>query len=275
MPPPTGAPFVDPVEFFAAFFGAASPFGFGASPFADVFDVPGLSRGGSFGAAAPFPSLFGSGGLTSLFSGGLQLGGGLGSMMMSSSSSSSSWRSNGESRTVQTTSSWEGGRRVTRTRTTVQHIDGRVESSEDVQYDDGRGNALPLPPSAEAGRIAAVSARDELGAHEQWRYQPQQQQHQHQQRWQSATLQPQQPPLWHAAPTPQSQWQSATLPPEPQWQAPSPPYRPQWQATPQQGQWQSPHSPSESMRGTQHRPAPSAPPSSRGGGSTGSSRPSW
>ena len=72
------------------------------------------------------------------------------------SSSSSSWSSGGgPSRAVQTSSSYEIGVRVTRTRETLTHADGRVEIVRDettrddgsaaARIEGGRGDARELP----------------------------------------------------------------------------------------------------------------------------------
>ena len=108
---------------FRSFFGGDDPF----RGFASGGGGGGLRHGQSpFGPlmGSPF-SLFGDMGMGGFGGmgafGALGAGGGGFSTM---SSSSSSWRSNGESRSVQSSTTWEGGVRVTRTSTTVRRGSG-------------------------------------------------------------------------------------------------------------------------------------------------------
>jgi hypothetical protein len=129
---------------FAGVFGGAGgarldPFGARFDPFADPFGDAFPGSAWPFGARSPLGLLL----RADPFAGG-------GATVMSSSTASS-WSSaggGGPARAVSSSSSWEGGVRVTRRVETLRHADGRVETLRDeTTYDDGRGNALPAPPS--------------------------------------------------------------------------------------------------------------------------------
>lgn len=127
---------------FSSIFGGGSPFSaspFSASPFGG--SPFGAFRGAPFGAPL---GAFGSASFGAPFGGSLIGGGGARSGFTSFSSSSSSWSSGGPARSIEQSSTFENGVRVTRTRETLTHADGRVEVlRDDTVRDDGAGSGAP------------------------------------------------------------------------------------------------------------------------------------
>ena len=166
-PAPRGSAAAPPVDLdfaerlFRDFFAHdAHPFSpiFGGGPFsASPFGAPLSAFGGSPFGASPFgASPFGASPFGAF---GAPFGGGAGGFA-SFSSSSSSWSSGGPARSIERSSTFENGVRLTRTRETLTHADGRVEVLRDeTERDDSRSaggasrleqgptrRALPGPP---------------------------------------------------------------------------------------------------------------------------------
>jgi curved DNA-binding protein CbpA len=144
--PPVDLDFAE--RLFQDFFARESPI-FGGGPFlASPFGAPFSAFGGSPFGASPFGAF------------GAPFGGSAGGFA-SFSSSSSSWSSGGPARSVERSSTFENGVRITRTRETLTHADGRVEVLRDeTERDDSRSaggasrleqgpsrRALPGPPT--------------------------------------------------------------------------------------------------------------------------------
>eukprot|EP01138_Halocafeteria_seosinensis_P002588 gb/GECG01002646.1/.p1 GENE.gb/GECG01002646.1/~~gb/GECG01002646.1/.p1 ORF type:complete len:243 (+),score=48.14 gb/GECG01002646.1/:1-729(+) len=128
-----GMDFMSAQSIFEQFFG-------GKDPFAEMFESMGMGMGGMGGRGRhgggggrdPFASMFGGGGdpFDDFFGGGF--GGGATTM----SFTSTSFGGSGPGESIQQETVIENGKKVTRTKRTVRHEDGRVETFTDQQTGD-------------------------------------------------------------------------------------------------------------------------------------------